>query len=70
MSHVWVTSPAGVLQVLVIVSLTLHLGVASRKEQQGVEVVGEAHGYAAHHEACVVQEQSVKKKVRKESPWP
>ena len=28
-------------------------------DQHGVEVVVKAHGDAAHHEACVVQEQSV-----------
>ena len=31
-------------------------------DQQGVEIVSEAHGDAAQHQACVVQEESVKKK--------
>ena len=39
-------------------------------DQQGVEVVGEAHAHAAHHQAGVIQEQSGTRRVRKEKPWP
>ena len=39
-------------------------------DQQGVEIVGEAHRDAAQHQACVVQEESVKKELERRNLGP